>query len=142
MSTKSTRFTVGVDIEDIKLSITLDYVGSRGIIDETYVLHEHANNELFFMRRGGMLLECAGERVSLREGEFYIISAGLPHRVVSCEQDVERFHFGFELVTGENVECRFDKPHIVPDESERAGFVSLVDEIEGFSGASIDLFGL
>ena len=35
MSTKSTRFTVGVDIEDIKLSITLDYVGSRGIIDET-----------------------------------------------------------------------------------------------------------
>ena len=39
MSTKSTRFTVGVDIEDIKLSITLDYVGSRGIIDETYVLH-------------------------------------------------------------------------------------------------------
>ena len=47
MSTKSTRFTVGVDIEDIKLSITLDYVGSRGIIDETYVLHEHANNELF-----------------------------------------------------------------------------------------------
>ena len=142
MSTKSTRFTVGVDIEDIKLSITLDYVGSRGIIDETYVLHEHANNELFFMRRGGMLLECAWERISLREGEFYIISAGLPHRVVSCEQDVERFHFGFELITGENVECRFDKPHIVPDESERAGFVSLVDEIEGFSGVSIDLFGL
>lgn len=139
---KGERFSVEVAIEDIQLSITLDYIGSRGIIDETYVLHEHANNELFYMRRGSMLLECAGETTALGEGEFYIISAGLPHRAVSCSHDIERFHFGFEIIADSAQGYRFDTPHIVPDIREKERFDLLVDDIEGFSGGSIDIFGL
>jgi quercetin dioxygenase-like cupin family protein len=78
-----------------------DYFSPRiiGEVDDVYVKitktkgddvpwHAHDNeDEMFFIMKGSLLMEVAGEKpFTLNEGDFYIVKKGTQHRVSSVEE--------------------------------------------------------
>lgn len=135
-------FSVEIDIEDIRINVMLDYIFSAGINEITGVAHEHANHEVYYVRRGTILLECEKNSYTLSEGDLFIIGAGTSHRVISHSTDAERKCLLFTL-HGKCAKMAFpDMPHIVFSDGEKERLLPLINDIVDFSGEKIDAFGL
>ena len=52
-----------------------------------FVWHQHPNeDELFLVTRGNLTIQLRDGDVTLSEGEFYIVPAGVEHRPVAAEE--------------------------------------------------------
>jgi len=52
-----------------------------------FLWHQHANeDELFLVTKGNLTIQLRDGDVTLREGEFFIVPAGVEHRPVAAEE--------------------------------------------------------
>ncbi|PLW83616.1 cupin [Kineobactrum sediminis] len=59
-------------------------VSSADIQPAEYV---QAQDEWVLLVRGGAIMQVAGERITLGEGDYLFLPAGTPHQVEQCEAD-------------------------------------------------------
>ena len=89
--------SVKTEAEGHEMDVLLDYINAAEVRDSSYVLHEHAVHELYYIESGEMTFECDGERYKLSAGDMFIIKAGTPHSVVECGDDFARFLVRFRF---------------------------------------------
>lgn len=89
--------SIKIDIESISVDVSLDYIENVGIREASFVLHEHAVHEFYYIESGSMKIECCGAEYHLTQGDFFIIKAGASHRIISVYDGLKRFHMRFRF---------------------------------------------
>ncbi len=122
--------SVKTEVEGRELDVLLDYINADKVRDSSYVLHEHAVHELYYIESGELTFECAGVRRELRQGDLFMIAAGTPHRVVCCSDRLVRFLVRFRFCQ----EQAFDvsTPLYSTDGEIRAELSGLIMKIKRF----------
>jgi AraC-like DNA-binding protein len=122
--------SVTVEINHLKIDVLLDYLYSGEVSEQSYVTHEHAVHELYYIKKGNMTIECDGTTYILHTGDIYLIKAKKPHKVVSCSPDLERFHVRFCFHENDPI-MLCDTTHIL-SYSNSGDFRDIIDKICAF----------
>ena len=56
--------SVKTEVEGRELDVLLDYINADKVRDSSYVLHEHAVHELYYIESGELTFECGAFGVS------------------------------------------------------------------------------
>jgi mannose-6-phosphate isomerase-like protein (cupin superfamily) len=85
-------------------------------VQGTFPWHHHElEDELFLVWRGEMTIEFRDHRVTLRSGEFYVVSRGVEHRTMAeTEAEVLVFEPAQTRNTGNLVDATFTAPNGEP----------------------------
>lgn len=122
--------SVKTEVEGRELDVLLDYINADKVRDSSYVLHEHAVHELYYIESGSMIFECAGVRRELSQGDLFMISAGTPHRVVSCGEGFVRFLVRFRFCQEQSFDV--GTPLYTADGEVRSELTQLIMKIKRF----------
>lgn len=87
-------FTVAIGKRMIDARV--DYDDNPHHIRETSLkLHEHLLYEIYFIQQGNMMIQLEKTILSLKQGDIFVISPHVPHRVLSYDEDMVRFNVQF-----------------------------------------------
>ena len=113
---KHLDFTVAIG--NYMIDARVDYGDNPHVIRDTSLqLHEHLLYEIYFIQQGNLMLQVEKTILSLKQGDIFVISPHVPHKVLSYDEDMVRFNVQFMCNIEHTAPYLFFCPHdLVRDE--------------------------
>ncbi len=85
-----------VSIGNHMIDARVDYSDNpHHIREQSLQLHEHLLYEIYFIQNGSMMLQLEKTILSLKQGDIFVISPHVPHKVLSYDESLVRFNVQF-----------------------------------------------
>ncbi len=85
-----------VAIGKIQIDARVDYTDNPHHIRYTSLhLHKHLLYDIYFIQKGSLMLQCDKAILSLKQGDIFVISPHVPHKILSLDEDLVRFNVQF-----------------------------------------------
>lgn len=124
---KHIDFTVAIGKRLIDARVDYDD-NPHHISDNSMELHEHLLYEIYFIQKGSMMLQLEKTILSLKEGDIFVISPHIPHKVLGYDEDMVRFNVQFMC----NIEYTVPYMFFCPQEAIRDEIFSQISYIRRY----------